>query len=49
VLTLSARSANLANHTDVVAVGTVLGSTTFDHGVNAEPARRVELGVRLSF
>jgi len=49
VLTLSARSANLENHTDVVAVGTVLGSTTFDQGVNAEAARRVELGARLSF
>ncbi len=49
VLTLSVRSANLLNHTNVVAVGTVLGSTNFDHGVNAEPARRVELGARLSF
>ena len=49
VLTLSVRSANLLNHTNVAAVGTVLGSTNFDHGVNAEPARRVELGARLSF
>ena len=49
VLTLSVRSANLLNHTNVVTVGTVLGSTNFDHGVSAEAARRVELGARLSF
>ena len=48
-LSLSARSSNLLNHTNVTAVDNVLGSSTFDDGVAAEPGRRVELGARYSF
>ena len=48
-LTLNARSANLLNHTNVTAVGTVVSSPTFSQSVAAEAARRVELGARFSF
>jgi hypothetical protein len=48
-LTLSLRSSNVINHTNVTAVGTVLGGASFDQGVAAEPARRVELGARVNF
>jgi Carboxypeptidase regulatory-like domain len=48
-LTFNARSANLLNHTNVTAVGTVVSSSTFSQPLSAETARRVELGVRFSF
>jgi hypothetical protein len=48
-LTFNARSANLLNHTNVTAVGTVVSSSTFSQPLSAETARRVELGVRFAF
>jgi len=48
-LMLNARAANLLNHTNVSAVGSVLGSPTFTQPLAAEEARRVELGIRYSF
>ncbi len=48
-LTLNARSANLINHTNVTAVGTVVGSPTFTQSIAAETARRFELGARFTF
>lgn len=48
-LTFNARTANLLNHTNVTAVGTVVSSSTFGHSLSAETARRVELGVRFAF
>lgn len=48
-LTFNARSANLLNHTNVTAVGTVVSSSTFGQSISAETARRIELGGRLTF
>ncbi len=48
-LTFNARSANLLNHTNVTAVGTVVSSSNFSQPISAEAARRLELGVRFSF
>ena len=48
-LTFNARSANLINHTNVTAVGTVVSSSTFGQSLSAETARRVELGARFTF
>ncbi len=48
-LTLNARSANLLNHTNVTAVGTVVSSPTFSESLAAEAARRIELGARFAF
>jgi hypothetical protein len=48
-LTFNARSANLINHTNVTAVGTVVSSSTFGQSLYAETARRVELGARFTF
>lgn len=48
-VTLNARAANLLNHTNVAAVGTVVGSPIIGQPVAAESARRLELGVRFSF
>ncbi len=48
-LTLNARSANLLNHTNVTAVGTVVSSPTFSQSLAAESARRLELGARFAF
>ena len=48
-LTLNARSANLINHTNVTAVGTVVGSPTFSQSLAAESARRLEFGARFTF
>jgi Carboxypeptidase regulatory-like domain len=48
-LTFNARSANLLNHTNVNAVNTVLSSSSVGQPIAAEPARRVELGVRFAF
>jgi hypothetical protein len=47
-LTFNARAANLLNHTNTTAVGTVL-SPTLGEPISAEAARRLELGVRISF
>jgi hypothetical protein len=48
-LTMNARSANLLNHTNVTAVGTVVSSPTFTQSLAAESARRLELGARFAF
>lgn len=48
-LTLNARAANLLNHTNATAVGSVVGSPMFGQAVAAESARRLELGMRFSF
>ena len=47
-LTFNARASNLLNHTNTTAVETVL-SPVLGQPLAAEAARRVELGVRLSF
>jgi Carboxypeptidase regulatory-like domain len=47
-ITVNIRSANLLNHTNVTAVGTVL-SPTLGQPISADPARRVEIGVRFAF
>jgi len=48
-LTFNARGSNVLNHTNVTAVNTVLSSGTVGQPNAAEPARRVELGVRFEF
>jgi hypothetical protein len=48
-VTFNARSANLLNHTNVTAVNTILSSSTLGQPLTAEPARRVELGIRITF
>jgi hypothetical protein len=48
-LTFNARSANLLNHMNVTAVGTVLDSPNIGQSIAAETARRVELGARFAF
>ena len=48
-LTLNARSANLLNHENVTAVGTVVSSSNFTQSLAAESARRLELGARFAF
>ncbi len=48
-LTFNARSANLLNHTNVTAVGTVVSSPNVTEPISAEAARRIELGARFSF
>jgi Carboxypeptidase regulatory-like domain len=48
-LTFDMRSANLLNHTNVTAVNTILSSSVVGQPVSAEAARRVELGIRVSF
>ena len=48
-LNFNARSANLLNHTNVTAVGTVVSASSFSDPVSAETARRFELGTRFSF
>jgi len=48
-LTFNVRSANLLNHTNVTAVGTVVSSSTLSQPLSAETARRVELGLRFAF
>ena len=47
-LTINARGANLLNHTNTTAVGTVL-SPNLGQPIAAEAARRIELGARYSF
>jgi len=48
-LTVNLRSANVLNHTNVTAVGGVLGSPEFGVPYAADNGRRVEAGVRYSF
>jgi hypothetical protein len=48
-LTFNARSANLLNHTNVTAVGTVVSSPNVTKPIAAETARRIELGAGFSF
>lgn len=48
-LTLNVRSANILNHTNVNGVGTIVSSPSLDKPYQAEPARRVEAGIRFSF
>jgi hypothetical protein len=48
-VTLNVRSANLLNHTNPTAVDSIVSSPAFSQTVAAEPARRVELGVRFAF
>jgi hypothetical protein len=45
----NARSANLLNHTNVTAVGSVVSSPTLGQSLAAESARRLELGARFNF
>lgn len=48
-LTLNARAANLLNHTNVTAMGSVLGSPLFLKPYAADAGRRIEFGARLTF
>ncbi|GAA3752204.1 TonB-dependent receptor [Terriglobus aquaticus] len=48
-LTANIRSANLLNHTNVTAVGGVLGSPLFNRAYAADPGRRIEAGLRFAF
>ncbi len=48
-LAANIRSTNLLNHTNVTAVGGVLGSPFFGQPYLADPGRRVEAGLRWSF
>jgi hypothetical protein len=48
-LAVNLRSTNLLNHTNVLAVGSVLGSPQFGQAYEADPGRRVEGGLRWSF
>jgi hypothetical protein len=48
-LAFNARSSNVLNHTNVTAVNTVLSSGTVSQPNAAEPARRVEFGMRFEF
>ena len=48
-LTANLRSSNVLNHTNITAVGGVLGSPLFGVGYAADNGRRVEAGLRYSF
>ena len=48
-LAVNLRSTNLLNHTNVTAVGGVLGSPLFAQPYLADPGRRIEGGLRWSF
>ncbi len=48
-LAANLRSTNLLNHTNVTAVGGVLGSPLFAQPYLADPGRRVEAGLRWTF
>ena len=48
-LAVNVRSTNSLNHTNVTAVGGVLGSPLFGRSYSADPGRRMELGLRYSF
>jgi hypothetical protein len=49
VLTVNLRSSNVLNHTNVTAVGGVLGSPLFGLPFAADNGRRIEAGLRYSF
>ncbi len=49
VLTVNVRSSNVLNHTNVTAIGGVLGSPFFNVPYAADNGRRVEAGLRYSF
>ena len=48
-LTANLRTTNLLNHTNVTAVGGVLGSPLFQRAYAADPGRRIEAGLRFAF
>ena len=48
-ITVNLRSSNFLNHTNVTADGNILGSPQFLTAITADPARRVEVGLRYSF
>ena len=48
-VTLNLQFSNLLNHTNVTAVGNVVGSPAFGQALASETARRVELGIRYTF
>jgi len=48
-LAFNARGSNVLNHTNVTSVNTILSSGTVGQPNAAEPARRLELGVRFEF
>jgi hypothetical protein len=48
-IAVNLRSTNLLNHTNVTAVGTVLGSPLFGQAFASDAGRRVEAGLRYSF
>ena len=48
-LTVNLRSSNVLNHTNITAVGGVLGSPLFGVGYAADNGRRIEAGLRYSF
>lgn len=48
-ITFNLRSSNLLNHTNVTAVGGVLGSPLFGIPYTADSGRRIEAGLRYSF
>ena len=48
-VTINLRYSNLLNHTNVTAVGGVLGSPQFGLPYAADNGRRMELGLRYSF
>lgn len=48
-LSLNIRSTNILNHTNVTAVGNVLGSSIFGIPYQAEAGRRVEVGINAHF
>jgi hypothetical protein len=48
-LAVNVRSTNALNHTNMTAVGGVLGSPLFGLGYAAGPGRRIEAGLRYSF
>jgi len=48
-LALNVRSANVLNHTNVMAVDGVLGSPQFGQAIAADSGRRIEFGARYSF
>jgi hypothetical protein len=49
VVTVNVRSSNVLNHTNVTAVGGVLGSPLFGIPYAADNGRRIEAGLRYSF
>lgn len=48
-LAFNVRSANIVNHTNITTVGTVVSASNFSKPLAAETARRLEMGVRLTF